>query len=77
MWSLVLVSKLVTTFYCSSHYNLHLMAGRLAPASEVAGRAWSSNFKMVWYVLCPPATSEAGAKWPRISANYSDSSTKL
>jgi hypothetical protein len=32
MWSLVLVSKLVTTTKCSSHYNLHLMAGRLAPA---------------------------------------------
>jgi hypothetical protein len=36
------------------------MAGRLAPASKVAGehtglailkRAWSANFKMVWYVL--------------------------
>jgi hypothetical protein len=38
MWSLVLVSKLVTTTYCLSHYNLHLMAGRLPPASEVAGR---------------------------------------
>jgi hypothetical protein len=37
IWSLVLVSKLVTTTYCSSHYNLPLMAGRLAPASEVAG----------------------------------------
>jgi hypothetical protein len=37
MWSLVRVSKLVTTTHCSSHYNLHLMAGRLAPASEVAG----------------------------------------
>jgi hypothetical protein len=37
MWSLVLVSKLVTTTYRSSHYNLHLMAGRLARASEVAG----------------------------------------
>jgi hypothetical protein len=24
--------------------------------------AWSANFKMVWYVLCPPATSEAVAK---------------
>jgi hypothetical protein len=43
-----------------SLYNLHLMAGRLAPASEVAGsrtyltileRAWSADFKMVWYVL--------------------------
>jgi hypothetical protein len=39
MWSLVLVSKLVTTTYylVLEHYNLHLMAGRLAPASEVAG----------------------------------------
>jgi hypothetical protein len=25
MWSLVLVSKLVTTILCSSHYNLHLI----------------------------------------------------
>jgi hypothetical protein len=37
--------------------------GRLAPASEVTGRrtyltilkrAWSANFKMVWYVLQRP-----------------------
>jgi hypothetical protein len=35
MLSLVLVSKLVTTT-AWSHYNLHLMAGRLAPASAVA-----------------------------------------
>jgi hypothetical protein len=68
MWSLVLVSKLVTTTYCSSHYNVHLIAGRLVPASEVAGkRAWSANFKMV----CTPATSEAGARQPRSSPNNS------
>jgi hypothetical protein len=44
--------------HSASDYNLHLMAGR---ASEVAARrrtylailkrAWSANFKMVWYVL--------------------------
>jgi hypothetical protein len=28
-------------------------------------------------MVCPPATSETRARWPRISANYSDSSTKL
>jgi hypothetical protein len=33
------VSKLVTTTYCWSHYNLHLMASRLAPATDVAGRS--------------------------------------
>jgi hypothetical protein len=53
MWSLVLVSKLVTTTYCWSHYNLYLMAGRLATVSEVVGsrtyltilkRAWPANF---------------------------------
>jgi hypothetical protein len=63
MWSLVLVSKLVTTTYCSSHYNLHLMAGRLAPASEVAG---SEDI---------PYHFKKGIK--RSSANYSDSSTKI
>jgi hypothetical protein len=36
---------------------------------------WDANFKMV--LVCPPATSEAGARRPRSSANYSDSSTKL
>jgi hypothetical protein len=43
------------------------MAGRLAPASEVAGghtlpailkRAWSTDFKMVWYVLLRPLRPE-------------------
>jgi hypothetical protein len=42
------------------------MASRLAPASEVAGghtlqfleRAWSANFKMVWYVLLRPLRPE-------------------
>jgi hypothetical protein len=28
-------------------------------------------------MVCPPATSETGARRPRSSANYSDSSTKL
>jgi hypothetical protein len=44
---------------------MDLDLGRLAPASEVTGghtlgpvltileRAWSANFKMVWYVLRP------------------------
>jgi hypothetical protein len=40
------------------------MAGRLAPAFENG-------------MACPPATYEAGARWPRSSANYSDSGTKL
>jgi hypothetical protein len=62
MWSLELVSKLVTTTLCSSHYNWHLMAGHLAPASEVAightlpflKRSRSANFKMVGNVLLRP-----------------------
>jgi hypothetical protein len=37
--------------------------GRLSPALEVTGghtleRAWSANFKMVWYVLLRPLTPE-------------------
>jgi hypothetical protein len=41
--------------------------GRLAPASDISGsrtyltileRAWSENFKMVWYVLLRPLRPE-------------------
>jgi hypothetical protein len=43
----------------SSHYNLHLMAGlrgrriggRRRTYITIFKRAWSANFKMVWYVL--------------------------
>jgi hypothetical protein len=43
------------------------MAGRLAPASEVSylailKRAWSANFKMVWYVLLRPLCPELDAQ---------------
>jgi hypothetical protein len=69
MWSLVLVSDLVTTTKFSSHYNLNLMmAGRLAPASEVAGSEdIPYHFKkgmvrqLKWYVLLRVATSELDA----------------
>jgi Ni/Co efflux regulator RcnB len=59
------------------------MAGRLAPASEVAGGHTLPFYKghglsiLKWhgtYVLLRP---DAGASWPRSSANYSDSSPKL
>jgi hypothetical protein len=33
---------------------------------DILERAWSANFKLV----CPPATSEAGARRPRSSSNY-------
>jgi hypothetical protein len=45
MWLLVLVRKLVTTTLCLSHYNWHLMAGRLAAASEVAEENTPYYFK--------------------------------
>jgi hypothetical protein len=32
-------------------------------------RAWSANFKMVWYVLLHAATSETGARRPRSISN--------
>jgi hypothetical protein len=41
------------------------MAGRLAPASDVAGGhtlPWSANFKMVWYVLLRPLRPELVGK---------------
>jgi hypothetical protein len=46
--------------------------GRLAPASEVTGgqtftileRAWSANFKMVWYVLLRPLRRELNGQDP-------------
>jgi hypothetical protein len=44
--------------------------GRLAPASEVTGghtlleRAWSANFKMVWYVLLRPLRPELDGQDP-------------
>jgi hypothetical protein len=59
------------------------MAGRLAPASEVAGGHTLPFLKehglpiLKWYGICSPVTFEAGAGRPRLSANYSDSSTKL
>jgi hypothetical protein len=41
-------------------------------------RAWSANFKMIWYGnVCPPATFEAGARRPRSSANYNDRASPL
>jgi hypothetical protein len=56
------------------------MAGRLAPASMVAGghilkRAWSANFKMVLYVLLRPLRPELDGR--PSSANFSYSCTKL
>jgi hypothetical protein len=60
------------------------MAGRLAPASEVAGghkyhtilkRAWSANFKMVKYVLLRLLRPELDGR--PSSANFSYSCTKL
>jgi hypothetical protein len=47
--------------------------GRLAPASEVTGsrtyltileRAWTANFKMVWYVLLRPLRPELDGQDP-------------
>jgi hypothetical protein len=59
------------------------MAGRLAPASEVAGghtntilkRAWSANFKKVRYVLLRLLRPELDGQ--PSSANFSYSCTKL
>jgi hypothetical protein len=58
------------------------MAGRLAPASEVAGGHTLPFLKghglpiLKWYVL-DPATSEAGARRPRSSASAALISTLL
>jgi hypothetical protein len=48
-----------------------MMAGRLAPASEVAGGHTVPFYKghLKNGMVCPPATSQAGARRPRSSAN--------
>jgi hypothetical protein len=59
------------------------MAGRLAPASKVAGGhtlsffklADHALFKIVWYVLLRPLMPELDGQ--PSSANFSDSCTKL
>jgi hypothetical protein len=69
MWTLVhAVSKLA------------LDLGRLAPASEVAGEhtlPFKKGHGLPILILLVLLRPEAGARQPRSSANYSDSSTKL
>jgi hypothetical protein len=38
------------------------LRGRRRTYLTILKRVWSANYKMVWYVLIAPATSEAGAR---------------